>query len=393
MNTITIFNGKHTPTLVNVLEYKGDYEISGDFTLSRDLLNLKTSVVTIIDTTNNIIPQDIIVFQYENKTRFGKIYEVDREFDRSTLSFTYGMDSHQEEIPFMQSWQNFSGRPYFDNRQDLQIEIKKYATGSLSLIAPDGVLGIDVALRQFARRSFLAEQYSFIKSTADTRPLFMVRLTDENVGGYNTGTSWDTPLENLTIRLDDPYIKSSYILKIGSDSMTRLRLYQEGNLADYEDYQRLNNGNVVIDSSFVGPIATWWEDYAAITPTHPDSILPQKFSVKVAPTADYQSLDYATDIFYQNEYDNEIEIELPEHNPYFSLTPDRGKFGVYDRPYITIDTLLGRPTRVYLPNSDVYIDTIVSGYEISKGVMKIVFGLSRTRLTDVINTFINKDNV
>ena len=106
----------------------------------------------------------------------------------------------------------------------------------------------------------------------------------------------------------------------------------------------------------------------------------------------WNSLAFATDVFKQNEYDNEIEIELLEDNDIFTLdngTPKNDSSGVIRS---VVDTLLGRPVQVYLPGSGLYIDTVVSGYDIKEGRMKIIFGLTRTRLTDVINNYINGDN-
>ena len=127
----------------------------------------------------------------------------------------------------------------------------------------------------------------------------------------------------------------------------------------------------------------------------PDALLPQRFVIQEPRPEQVFDLEYATDIFRQNEYDNEIEIELPEINNYFKLNLDYDRFYEFGtlEDIFTVDTLLGQKVQIYLPGSGVSVDSFVSGYEISNGVMKVIFGLARTRLTDVINNYLNKDNL
>lgn len=387
MNIITIFSGSHKPTASSIVEYKGTFEIAKDFVLRRDLMQLRTSEITIIDKDNIIRQQDIILFSYKGKNRFGKIFDIERNYDTTKLYFTYGMDSHQMEIPQNLLAHQFSNIRDFDNRQDLVVEFQKFGDGSRKVTVPDGIISVDVAIRQLVRRSYFEEQYRIIKDVNGDITRFKIRVTDENVGGYQTPVS--IPLSELNIRLDDPFIQKSYLLKIGSDKMTRLRLYNQDDITFYEDYQLLNDGSIVTDTTTL--TIPWDKEFSYETLINVNSVTPQRMFMKQVAFDVYNNLDYAKDLFYQNEYDNEIEIEVSESNPYFKLyTDDLGWSEVGSPVY---DTLLGRPANVYLPNSSVFVKTVVSGYEISYGVMKIIFGLSRSRLTDIINNFVNNDNV
>lgn len=387
MNTITIFSGSHKPTASSIVEYKGIFEIAKDFVLRRDLTQLRTSEITLVDKENIIREQDIIVFSYRNKTRFGKVYDIERNYDTTKLSFTYGMDIHQMEIPQNLLPHQFSVNRYFDNRQDIQVEFEKYGVGSRKVTTPDGIISVDVAIRQLVRRDYFAEQYQIVRNVSGEVIRFKVRVTDENVGGYQEPEP-TPPLPPINIRLDDPFIQKSYLLKIGSDKMTRLRLYNQDDVNMYVDYQLLNDGSIVVDTTTV--TAPWHKEFTYETPINANAVTPQGLFMKNVAFDLYNSLDYAKDLFYQNEYDNEIEIEVSESNDIFKLYTDNME---WSSTYETYDTLLGRPANVYLPNSGLSIPTLVSGYEIQSGVIKIIFGLSRSRLTDIINNFVNKDNV
>ena len=393
MNIITIFSGSHTPTGSSTVICKGDFEVAGDYILSRDLTQLKTSEVKVIDKDRVIEAQDIILFTHNNKVRFGKVFEVEKKLDVATIYFTYGIDSHQMELPFYLATQNLDATgspPIFDNRQDLMLAVDKRYAGSYRITAPDNFISIDTALRQYARRSHLAEEYSVTRDENYDVTRFLMLLTDFNIGGYNP--EWTNPITGpLNIRLDDPYIQKSFLLKIGTDKMTRLRLHNQDNLAQYVDYQLLNDGSIVTNTTTA--TTPWYNEFSSLQAVNANAVKAQRFYIKEAPSDLYNNLEYAKDQFYQNEYDNEIEIEVPEDNPYFRLNTEDENGEMTAQGTLTVDTLLGRKVKVYLPDSDVFIDTFVSGYEISRGTMKIIFGLARSRLTDVINNFVNNDNV
>lgn len=383
MNTITIFDGSQffeTDTYNSgvPLVSKGTFEVSGDMVLRRDLTQLKTSELTVIDKDKVILPQDYIIFNFDGLNRVGKVFTVDRTFDITTLTFVFGADTHQMDIPLY-------GNPDFqytiwNNRQAIKILV--YRTSVDSTVISDGgnkSISSDTIFRQILRRSHLAEGYTSEALNTGQLVGFNIWLEDE-------GTLYPTPLPPIKIKLDDPYVNRSYLLKIGQDKMTRLRIYDSADAGIWRDYQLLTDGSIVENT--IGPTDPWYHAflYSAV---HPDSVRPQRLSIKEAGNEEVLSLDYAKDIFYQSEYDNEIEIELPVDNPYFKL----GAAGTsYGSETFAKDLLLGYPVTVYLPNSATTISTIVSGYEIQGGVMKIIFGLSRTRLTDVINNYINKDN-
>ena len=398
MNTITIFDGAQTTLLV----YKGTFEISSGFVLRRDLLQLKTSEVIVYDKENTIKPQDIVLFSYQGKMRFGKVYATENNYGVSKITFTYGIDVHQTEIPLFYAWVDFQD---FEctNRQPLKLfmyDDRETPLKKLSVLAPDKIMKADTILRQFARRDHYSEIYYGLRSLPDTHTYDFFRLdfSDYCISAANTPPV-RPPYEVIQIRLDDPDILSTYVLRIGQDKMTRLRLQDpdaEDSISSHADYQMLKDGTVVNDTADPLLYLSYWSrEFTDNSYLAPDALLPQRFVIQEPRPEQGFDLEYATDIFRQNEYDNEIEIELPEINNYFKLNLD------YDRFYesgtlediFTVDTLLGQKVQIYLPGSGVSVDSFVSGYEISNGVMKVIFGLARTRLTDVINNYLNKDNL
>ena len=341
MNTITIFKGDK-----EAKEYRGTYEVASEFVLSRDLMQLANSTVSVVDADREIQAQDIILFWFDELPRLGKVLEVDRSNDISTVQFAFGVDSHQTDIAFFDAvdLRSFS----LSNRQALTVAID---TTGLSYAqhatAPDGVLTADVMFRQFMRRRPLTETYDIVNMTI-------------------TATLIDSPT-TIPLRLDHPEISQSYILKIGSDKITRLVLYNQDDTTLFREYQLLNDGSTVDDTGTISA----------------NSVLPQRLSIKTASADQYNSLAYAKDVFLQNEHDNEIEIEMPIDNSVFRL-------GI-EGSGTTVDTLLGQMVQLYLPQSSLSISTSVSAYQIKGNIIKIVFGLSRSRLTDIINGYINKD--
>ena len=387
MNTIIIFDGSQDGNITppEPLSFRGEYPVVSPFNLRRDLVQLVTSKVDVLDTNKEIQPFDLIVFHYKERTRFGKVYEIERDGDVATLLFTYGADVHQMDVPL------YANQPFdyaaFTNRQKFMLSFNtEPAAGTGEIAYEQPIMSVDVAARQLLRRRHMPELY---------------------VIQYDTGTKlwkdlWVHIDESLTyglypplkIRLDDPQILGSYVLKIGQDKMTRLRLYNSDNTAQYADYQLLNDGSIVVDTTAPDPFwppEQWFLEFD-YTPTHPNSVRPQRYKMQTANADQWNSLAFATDVFKQNEYDNEIEIELLEDNGLFALDNGTPQSQSYGSLLSVIDILLGRPVQVYLPGSGLYIDTIVSGYDIKEGRMKIVFGLTRTRLTDVINNYINGDN-
>ena len=387
MNTIIIFDGSQDGNITPVepLSFRGEYPVVSPFNLRRDLVQLVTSTVDVLDTNKEIQPFDLIVFHYKERTRFGKVYEIERDGDVATLSFTYGADVHQTDVPL------YANQPFdyavFTNRQKLQLSFNtEDAAGTGEIAYEQPIMSVDVAARQLLRRRHMPELYVIQYDTGTKLWKLLGVHIDESLtyGLYPP----------LKIRLDDPQILGSYVLKIGQDKMTRLRLYNSDNTAQYADYQLLNDGSIVVDTTAPDPLWTpeqWYLEFDYI-PTNPNSVRPQRYKMQTANADQWNSLAFATDVFKQNEYDNEIEIDLLEDNDLFALDKGTPQSQSYGSLTSVIDILLGRPVQVYLPGSGLYIDTIVSGYDIKEGRMKIVFGLTRTRLTDVINNYINGDN-
>ena len=387
MNTIIIFDGSQDGNITPVepLSFRGEYPVVSPFNLRRDLVQLVTSKVDVLDTNKEIQPFDLIVFHYKERTRFGKVYEIERDGDVATLLFTYGADVHQMDVPLYAN-QTFD-YAVFTNRQKLILSFNTEDTAGTGEIAYEQpIMSVDVAARQLLRRRHMPELY-IIQYDTSTKLWKMLSVHIDESLTYGL-------YPPLKIRLDDPQILGSYVLKIGQDKMTRLRLYNSDNTAQYADYQLLNDGSIVVDTTAPDPFwspGQWYLEFDS-TPTHPNSVRPQRYKMQTANADQWNNLAFATDVFKQNEYDNEIEIELLEDNDIFTLNngaPKQDSSGVIRS---VVDILLGRPVQVYLPGSGLYIDTVVSGYDIKEGRMKIVFGLTRTRLTDVINNYINGDN-
>lgn len=373
MNTITIFDGS-TYYDANLLYpipvvFKGTYEVS-DYVIRRDITQLKTSEV-IITKENSIMPQDIILFNYDGLNRFGKVYSVETDGSASKVLFTYGADIHQMSIN-LHTQPSFA-KAAFNNRQPIFLTFTLLDTGLHQLSTDDSILTVDTCARQILRRRQMYESYTlgYTSFSADTVGAFVVKISD-----YSSPEATE-----IKFRLDDPFIKKSYLLKIGQDKLTRLRLYNGADPRAWRDYQLLNDGSIVENTTV--PTFVW--DDLTYAPINANSVRPQRLVMKDCTWEEAQDINYAKDIFSQSEYDNEIEIEIDESDPLFYLGSDLGN------GYAS-DSLLTRPVTIYLPGSSVSISTKVSGYEISKGVKKIIFGLARTRLTDVINNYVNKDN-
>ena len=387
MNTIIIFDGSQDGNILppEPLLFRGEYAVVSSYELRRDLVQLTTSKVDVLDPNKEIRPFDLMAFHYKERTRFGKVYEIDRTGEVASLSFTFGADVHQMDVPL------YANQPFdyvsFSNRQKMSLLFDLEAaagTGEISYEQP--VMSVDVAARQLLRRRHMAEGYyaDYDEITGAWKRLNIYIDESKTYGLY----------QPLKISLNDPQILGSYVLKIGQDKMTRLRLYNSDNTAQYADYQLLNDGSIVVDTTAPDPFWTpeqWYLEFDT-TPTNPHSVRPQKYKMQTANADQWNSLAFATDVFKQNEYDNEIEIDLLEDNDLFALDNGTPQSQSYGSLLSVIDILLGRPVQVYLPGAGLYIDTVVSGYDIKEGRMKIVFGLTRTRLTDVINNYINGDN-
>lgn len=356
LSNIVVFKNGYYPTM----EYRGTYRCSEGFVLRRDLVQLTKSSIAVVDVNNTIQPQDLIVFWFQEALRIGKILHIERNQSISTLSFVYGIDSHLNEIEFFNSpdIREFT----YNNNQSLSVNsyLPKITTPQY-FIAPDGVLGVDVGLRQLLRRRHLQETYS-----TDGENLYISITTVEDA-------------DVLNIRLDDARISSNKILKIGSDTFTRLVLYDTDNLSNYQAYQMLTDAQA--DGS-MNIIAVNGNGYNYTIDGN--YYLPTITRIDEVSSAEYNNLDYAKDLFRQSEYDNEIIIKVPINNNLFVIG---GKY----TSNITIDGLLGQEYNIYLPDSDISIKTCVSAYEYSAGFLTITFGMARTRLTDIINKYINKD--
>ena len=392
MNTITIFDGTTNPVKGEYPSYKGTFEISQDYVLRRDIAQLKTSTVKTHDPDNVIQPYDIIVFYYMDKPRWGKVYSVERDKGFATVEFTYGVDIHQIEIP-VYSDQNWNGA-IFNNRQHirtyyLNTDINQGYTTEFSAKVARGnenTISTDTALRQFMRRR---PHYEVYTGSGSSSYGFQIGVYDWVDGLYEGDPPQLDKIQPLKFRLDDPFIDSSYVLKVGQDKVTRMRIYASDSTPPgvaWSDYQLLNDGSIVLDTA--GYITPWWDAFSTY-PYNANAVEPQKFIVKEASEGMWASLDYAKELFAQNEYDNEIEFVVSEDNDLFRLDSDTADPMAQTN---TCDWILGRPVEVYLPNSAMYLNTIISGYEISGGKKKIILGLTRTRLTDVINNYINGDN-
>lgn len=356
LSNIVVFKNGYYPTM----EYRGTYRCSEDFVLRRDLVQITKSTITVVDVNNTIQPQDLIIFWFQEALRIGKVLHIDRKQAMATLSFVYGIDSHLNEIEF---FSNPDIREFtYDNKQSLIVSsYLPDITTPQYFIAPDGVLGVDVGLRQLLRRRHLQENYS-----TDGENLYISITTVEDA-------------DVLNIRLDDARISSNKILKIGSDTFTRLVLYDTDNLSNYQAYQMLTDAQA--DGS-MNIIAVNGNGYNYTIDGN--YYLPTITRIDEVSSTEYNNLDYAKDLFRQSEYDNEIIIKVPINNNLFVIG---GKY----TSNITIDGLLGQEYNIYLPDSDISIKTCVSAYEYSAGFLTITFGMARTRLTDIINKYINKD--
>ena len=366
---INIFEGNYTDggTFAQAI-YRGSYKCARDFVLRRDLTQLVKSEVRVIDDTKSIQPFDIIEFWFQDLRRFGRVVDVEREDNVTKLTFIYGMDSHTNDFEVFNNHEDFRNF-YYDNHQ--AIAVTSYldnVTNPQYLVETDGVLGVDVILRQMARRRYVQEVY---KGKFNSNGFFSIMSVDM----LNDDTT--------KLRLDDKRLGKVDTLRIGRGKITRLVLYDSEDTTHYQSYQLMKeplpDGSMDIQAvRGNGRSYTMYDTYQS----------PQVLKIQKASTDVYTDLEYAKDIFRQNEYDNEIIINIPIDNDLFSL----GYLGSWEYYYdVTIDTLLGKKYELYYPDTDTSIVTRVSAYEIDNTMMKITFGMTRTRLSDILNKVINKD--
>ena len=365
---INIFEGNYTAgaTWAKAV-YRGSYKCSGDFILKRDLTQLVQSEINVIDDTKSIQPFDIIEFWFQDLRRFGRVVNVEREDNVTRLTFIYGMDTHTNEIELFDGTDDFRNF-YYDNNQAIAVtSYLDYVTNPQYPVETDGVLGVDVILRQMARRRYVQEVYvgSFL---TEFFSIMSVDMLDDDI---------------TKLRLDDKRLGKIDTLRIGRDKITRLVLYDSSDTNNYQSYQLMKeplpDGSMDIQA-VDGDGKSYYVEATYQTP--------QIIKIQTASTENYLDLDYAKDIFRQNEYDNEIIISIPIDNNLFSVGY-LGSWEWYDN--VTIDTLLGKKYELYYPDTDTSIVTRVSAYEIDNTMMKITFGMTRTRLSDILNKVINKD--
>lgn len=144
------------------------------------------------------------------------------------------------------------------------------------------------------------------------------------------------------IRLDDPEI-NVLIEEYANDTWNKLTLYSE-DLNSKKSYYFDANGNLVTNASTLNYVIPKYE----IVENWNDS-------------------SYAISQFKQQEYANKLEIEVPIDNNLFALQLN--------------NKIMGRKVQIITKNNASYT-TIISGIEIKDTVkMKVVFGLTRTKLT------------
>ena len=366
---INIFEGSYTDGgALAQLVYRGSYKCAGDFVLRRDLTQLVKSEARVIDDNKSIQPFDIIEFWFQDLRRFGRVVDVEREDNVTKLTFIYGMDSHTNDFEVFNNRKDFRSF-YYDNHQAIAVSSHlDNVTNPQYTVETDGVLGVDVILRQMARRRYVQEVY----------------IGDFISDGFFSITSVDMLDDSITkLRLDDKRLGKVDTLRIGRDKITRVVLYDNEDTTHYQSYQLMKeplpDGSMDIQAvSGDGRSYIMYDTYQS----------PQILKVQTASTDNYLDIDYAKDIFRQSEYDNEIVISVPIDNDLFSL----GYLGIWETyDNVTIDTLLGKKYELYYPDTDISVVTRVSAYEIDNTMMKITFGMTRTRLSDILNKVINKD--
>lgn len=144
------------------------------------------------------------------------------------------------------------------------------------------------------------------------------------------------------IRLDDPEIQI-LVEEYANDTWNKLTLYSE-DLSNFNDYYFDSNGNLVPDASTL------------------DYVIPKYEKVE-----NWNDSSYAISQFKQQEYANKLEIEIPIDNNLFALQLN--------------NQIMGRKVEIITKNN-INFTTIISGIEITDTVkMKVIFGLTRTKLT------------
>lgn len=347
MNYITVYDGASG-------KFKGDFAYSMDsLELVRDLTQIKTSKIKVSDPEKIIKAQDLLSFLFGNGLRWGKIKTATYNQSTCDISFAFGADSHQVEI-FTPYITDSEPRIYrVDNKQDLTVSYEPKME-NIAPIAPDFILDYDTIFRQFMRRRPHLEVYSF-------KNIF---ITPFDFSGSETTIS---SIQN--IRLDNPVIMKDMVFEVADDRMTWIVLIDKNTPqgGHYREYEMLTDGSIVRNATGIMGV---------------NSIRPQIIKFFQVEREEADSLEYATSLFRQQEYQNEIEIEMPLDNNIINIYGEIGKYGYTNK---LVDDVLGRNVRLFLPNSTSYIDSMISGYEIKRGVLKIIFGLTRTRLTDILN--------
>lgn len=198
--------------------------------------------------------------------------------------------------------------------------------GNSSVTGVDYLMGIDTITRQLMR----------------LEPC--LRIMDKDSCTVQT----DPEPENVKFRLDDPIISVENIY-FAEDRFNVLTLYNRENLSQSTTYYMSVDGTIstTLDTSF----------------------LHRKMSMIVEPNE--YNLAYASSTLKSQGYNNEIEFTIPSDN---------------DIGLLHDETLLGKKVTIYIEGYPP-LESIISAYSMpSYNKIRIVVGLSRSRMTDYLNT-------
>ncbi len=303
--------------------FKGDYLIN-KLKIERDLVQLKTSSVTIIKNSKyNIQRGDIIYIHKAIIPIVGIIDSIKDNYDNTlALSIRTGIDSHNNEV-FMPTGKLDGYTIRESNRTNLIVDVASKDV----VTTTDQNLALDVLLRQSMRKSPKTE------------------VVDKISGGYIVKLR-DLNSPPVTFRHNTPNL--TYRLELDSNGFNKLRLRDDKDTSLFKDYYLTDTGDIVVSDS-------------SKTTTALVEL------VEVVGENKYSSLDYAKQKLQGQEYNNKLTLKLKVDNEFYQF-----KFN---------ESFLGRKL-TFITEQEKELKTFVSGYVLENNVLTITCGLTRTKLTD-----------
>lgn len=317
----------------NTFEHKAEYMFSNE-SIERDLVQAVESSVTVFDKDNVIDRYDYIYIDdhlgFDILGRINSVEDDESNKGQRIIKFNWGADIYNN--PLLMLGNSLVPNITVNNGQPVNLTV----TATTAVTSTDEILDTDVALRQLMRSAECVE------------------TTDKSSLPFSINLNQTAQAKVYEFNADDSNI-ANLVAVFSNDTFNAFRMYNEENRAQFATFYLQENGNITANSSLAQK--------------------PMVLQYESVPMAEYSSISIATTKIRSQAYDNKIEFSVALDNNIQAL-----RLG---------NDMLGRKVKCNIFGKQ--IETKITYVKLyGNAYYDIKLGLTRTKMTDILNSDLRK---